>query len=306
MEEEFQSVVCGGNWWDSSINLFASSPCSTAVNDSGCLNPILVKTAKSISNNSTGSASSVVLQEAPKPQNMAIDSTFHMNADDNWNQDLIHDSAISQQNYSYMNNLELTNSVANTATSFPLNTSSLLHTLFEADDTQPLLENPATNFVSPPNLRPSFPKQQQIASNFQLINNAAFWNATAGASFLPSSTPLLIPSALAKPKLNHQSFGSKAVGADTAAMKDGNGPSLKRARIETPSPTFKVSPKREARGPNYCAPADGFTLWKELEIDTASVLHEAIDYIKLLHDQVNVQSTPYLKNGPPPLQRQQV
>ncbi|KAG6386926.1 hypothetical protein SASPL_152106 [Salvia splendens] len=139
-----------------------------------------------------------------------------------------------------MNNLELTNSVANTATSFPLNTSSLLHTLFEANDSQPLLENPATNFASPPNLRPSFPKQQQIASNFQLINNASFWNATAGASFLPSSTPQLIPSALAKPKLNHQSFGSKnvnrkAVGAYAAAMKDGNEPSLKRARIETPS-----------------------------------------------------------------------
>ncbi|XP_047967149.1 transcription factor bHLH112-like [Salvia hispanica] len=312
MEEEFQSVVCGGNWWNSSRNLFASSPCSAAVNDSGCLNPSLVKTAKSISNDSTGSASSVVLQEAPKPQNMPIDSTFHMIADDNWNQDLIHDSAISQQNYSYMNNLELTNSVANTATSFPLNTtsysytSSLLHTLFEADDTQPLLENPATNFASPPNLRPSFPKQQQIANNFQLINNAAFWNATAGASFLPSSTPQLIPSALTKPKLNHQSFGSKnvnrkAAGADAVAMKDGSEPSLKRARIETPSPTFKV--RKEKLG-------DRVTALQQLvspfgKTDTASVLHEAIDYIKLLHDQVNVLSTPYLKNGPPPLQRQQ-
>ncbi|XP_021985620.1 transcription factor bHLH112-like [Helianthus annuus] len=31
--------------------------------------------------------------------------------------------------------------------------------------------------------------------------------------------------------------------------------------------------------------------------DTASVLHEAIEYIKLLHDQVNVLSNPYMKNG---------
>ncbi|KAL1567718.1 transcription factor bHLH112-like isoform X1 [Salvia divinorum] len=361
MEDEFQSVVCGENWWNSSRNLFASSPCSAVVNNSGCLNPSLVKTAKSISNDSTGSASdggsSVVLQEAPKPQNMPTDSTFHMMADD-WNQDLIHDSARSQQNYSHMlqamniprqkiseewttdnftadsspnsfrqvyqNNLELTNSVPNTATSFPLNTtsysytSSLLHTLFDTADTQPLLENSATNFPSPPpnfsspNLRPSFPKQQQIANNFQFINNAAFWNATAAASgdvrasFLPSSTPQLIPSALTKPKLNHQRFGSKnvnrkAAGAEAAARKDGNEPSLKHARIETPSPTFKV--RKEKLG-------DRVTALQQLvspfgKTDTASVLHEAIDYIKLLHDQVNVLSTPYLKNGPPPLQRQQ-
>ncbi|MCH89216.1 transcription factor bHLH112-like [Trifolium medium] len=38
--------------------------------------------------------------------------------------------------------------------------------------------------------------------------------------------------------------------------------------------------------------------------DTASVLHEAIEYIKFLHDQVNVLSTPYMKNGSP-IQHQQ-
>uniref|UniRef100_A0A0V0GTI8 Putative ovule protein n=1 Tax=Solanum chacoense TaxID=4108 RepID=A0A0V0GTI8_SOLCH len=31
--------------------------------------------------------------------------------------------------------------------------------------------------------------------------------------------------------------------------------------------------------------------------DTASVLSEAIEYIKFLHDQVNVLSTPYMKSG---------
>ncbi|XP_057796886.1 transcription factor bHLH112-like [Salvia miltiorrhiza] len=370
MEEEFQSVVCGGgNWWNSSRNLFASSPCSAAVNEFGWLNPSLVadaKTAKSVSDDSAGSASdgggSVVLQEAPKPQVHPIDSTLHMMADD-WNQDLIHDSARSQQNYSHMlqsmnpsmitprqkiaeqwtaagdfnadsspgsfrqvyQNLVVPNSVATSqglpATSFPLNTasysytSSLLHTFFDADS-QPLLENEETNFSSsPPNfpaevvpsLRPSFPKPQQLANNFQFINNTAFWNATAASSFLPSSTPQLIPSALTKPKLNQQSFGSKNLNgkageADSAAKKDGNEAAFKRPRIETPSPlpTFKV--RKEKLG-------DRVTALQQLvspfgKTDTASVLHEAIDYIKLLHDQVTVLSTPYLKNGPPHLQRQ--
>ncbi|KAL9234128.1 hypothetical protein vseg_009032 [Gypsophila vaccaria] len=69
----------------------------------------------------------------------------------------------------------------------------------------------------------------------------------------------------------------------------------KRPRIETPSslPTFKV--RKEKLG-------DRITALQQLvspfgKTDTASVLHEAIEYIKFLHDQVHVLSTPYLKNG---------
>ncbi|KAL2932134.1 hypothetical protein RDABS01_037544 [Bienertia sinuspersici] len=69
----------------------------------------------------------------------------------------------------------------------------------------------------------------------------------------------------------------------------------KRARIETPSslPTFKV--RKEKLG-------DRITALQQLvspfgKTDTASVLHEAIEYIKFLHDQVHVLSTPYLKSG---------
>lgn len=74
-------------------------------------------------------------------------------------------------------------------------------------------------------------------------------------------------------------------------------PSAKRPRIETPSPlpTFKV--RKEKLG-------DRITALQQLvspfgKTDTASVLHEAIEYIKFLHDQVNVLSTPYLKSGSP-------
>lgn len=396
MEEEFQGGVCGGNLWNSinsSRNLFSSSPCSAAVNDFGSpgwLNPSLIvnmkTTAKSISDDSAASSDgggSVVLQEAahkPQPQHMPIDSTLEMMNDD-WSQDLIHDSARSQENYSHMLQLQALNSSMNCrqkladdwttsdfsadsstnsfkqvnpsflsppnsfsnstpclpASGFPLNsasysyTSSLLQTLFE--DSQPhqaLLTDGATNntnnYSSPPSFEmnstgvamPSLCKASlpKSANNFQFINNTPFWNATAAspadvrASFLPSSTPQLIPSSLRKPKLyNQQNFSAKhrnekAGEADSLLKKSGNNePAFKRPRIETPSPlpTFKV--RKEKLG-------DRVTALQQLvspfgKTDTASVLHEAIEYIKLLHDQVTVLSTPYLKNGPPQLQRQQ-
>nr|WKV22679.1 bHLH11 [Bupleurum chinense] len=72
---------------------------------------------------------------------------------------------------------------------------------------------------------------------------------------------------------------------------------FKRPRIETPSPlpTFKV--RKEKLG-------DRVTALQQLvspfgKTDTASVLHEAIEYIKHLHDQVTVLITPYMKRESP-------
>ncbi|XP_048601802.1 transcription factor bHLH112-like isoform X2 [Brassica napus] len=48
-----------------------------------------------------------------------------------------------------------------------------------------------------------------------------------------------------------------------------------------------------------------FFLWINFQTDTASVLQEAIEYIKFLHDQVTVLSTPYMKQGAPIHQQQQ-
>lgn len=120
-------------------------------------------------------------------------------------------------------------------TSFPLNTasygytSSMLQTLFDTDSQphQALLDIPnfgmnSTGLAVPTlskassMMKPSFPKHQP-PNNFQFVNNTPFWNATAPASpagevrasFLPSSTPQLIPSALTKPRLNQANFSSK-------------------------------------------------------------------------------------------------
>ncbi|KAG1365392.1 putative Transcription factor bHLH123 [Cocos nucifera] len=83
--------------------------------------------------------------------------------------------------------------------------------------------------------------------------------------------------------------------SSNATKKSSNEPAFKKPRIETPSPlpTFKV--RKEKLG-------DRVTALQQLvspfgKTDTASVLHEAIEYIKYLHEQVGVLSTPYLKNG---------
>ncbi|KAL4310393.1 hypothetical protein GQ457_01G042630 [Hibiscus cannabinus] len=83
--------------------------------------------------------------------------------------------------------------------------------------------------------------------------------------------------------------------SDSAAKKGSSEPAFKRPKLEAPSPlpTFKI--RKEKLG-------DRITALQQLvspfgKTDTASVLHEAIEYIKFLHDQVNVLSTPYKKQA---------
>ncbi|KAI3708491.1 hypothetical protein L2E82_37663 [Cichorium intybus] len=131
-------------------------------------------------------------------------------------------------------------------------------------------------------------------------NNARFWNASSTAitdirsSFFPSLQMQLPSSTMEdKPKIM-----SKVIKESTSESS-----STKRARNEnqSPLPSFKV--KKEKMG-------DRVTALQQLvspfgKTDTASVLSEAIEYIKFLHEQVSVLSTPYMKNGAPAMQQQQ-
>ncbi|KAK4347056.1 hypothetical protein RND71_033395 [Anisodus tanguticus] len=163
-------------------------------------------------------------------------------------------------------------------------------------------------------LRPSSALPKQIPSiNFPYSNATSIYNASSATSLsnmrgnlLPSMHPqLLSPTFNEKSSLPNVSAKSNVEESRSSmGKKSGNNePTLKRARIQTPSPlpTFKV--RKEKLG-------DRITALQQLvspfgKTDTASVLHEAIEYIKFLHDQVNVLTTPYLKNGSPP-QHQQV
>ncbi|NP_001358527.1 uncharacterized protein LOC100277655 [Zea mays] len=131
----------------------------------------------------------------------------------------------------------------------------------------------------------------------------------SGSSYLPFGGPL--PSHLLLQALQAAKPNSRSSNANSPTAKDDCSPppaatrksvseppaAAKRPRIEAPSPlpTFKV--RKEKLG-------DRITALQQLvspfgKTDTASVLHEAIEYIKFLHDQVASLSSPYLKNGIP-------
>ncbi|KAK8484811.1 hypothetical protein V6N13_117728 [Hibiscus sabdariffa] len=143
----------------------------------------------------------------------------------------------------------------------------------------------------------SSPPKHQLHGQLHFSNNAPFWNPSAAPigdhvrpGFFPSlQTQFPTGNFDEKPKNISQVRDSS-----TVVKKSGNEPTSKRPRNETPStmPAFKV--RKEKMG-------DRITALQQLvspfgKTDTASVLSEAIEYIKFLHEQVGVLSTPYMKD----------
>ncbi|CAN1239405.1 Transcription factor bHLH123 [Linum grandiflorum] len=167
---------------------------------------------------------------------------------------------------------------------------------------------------------PPAPKHSQL----HFSNNAPFWNASgamstdvrpAGGFFPPSSSghqQHQLPTFEDKPpKVCHlllykkQNIGEEGNCSSAVVVKKSEGGTNKRSRNETAAastlPAFKV--RKEKMG-------DRITALQQLvspfgKTDTASVLSEAIEYIKFLHDQISVLSTPYMKSGAP-IHHQQV
>ncbi|KAL5216842.1 hypothetical protein ABZP36_008243 [Zizania latifolia] len=141
----------------------------------------------------------------------------------------------------------------------------------------------------------------------QFANDAPFWNPSAAgfgmaaaaapdqanARSIKRSSPAPPPSATALAlKTDLEGVGDSS---SVIAKKVIGEPAFKKPRPETPSPlpTFKV--RKEKLG-------DRITALQQLvspfgKTDTASVLHETIEYIKFLHDQVGALSAPYLKQN---------
>ncbi|OEL28650.1 Transcription factor bHLH112 [Dichanthelium oligosanthes] len=145
-----------------------------------------------------------------------------------------------------------------------------------------------------------------IREQLQFTNDAPFWNSSAAGFGVPAAAA---PDQASVRSVVKQSPAPRAatlaiktalegVGESSSIIikKKANGePAFKKPRLETPSPlpTFKV--RKEKLG-------DRITALQQLvapfgKTDTASVLHETIEYIKFLHDQVGALSAPYLKNG---------
>ncbi|XP_030457050.1 transcription factor bHLH112-like isoform X1 [Syzygium oleosum] len=121
-------------------------------------------------------------------------------------------------------------------------------------------------------------------------NESSFINASSRAQFVQSTLEEKQPSC---PKTSCEDVGDLG----SMAKNIGIEPAFKRPRFETPSqlPTFKM--RKEKLG-------DRVTALQQLvspfgKTDTASVLHEAVEYIKFLHDQVNVLCSPYMGNETP-------
>lgn len=165
-------------------------------------------------------------------------------------------------------------------------------------------------------LRGSPPKQHQQQQQQQqnqyhqlhFTNNAPYWNASSPVSnpdarpnlFSSVQTQLPMPTFEERPQQN----ALEVKATSTTTKKGGGEMNNKRGRNEAATstlPPFKV--RKEKMG-------DRITALQQLvspfgKTDTASVLSEAIEYIKFLHEQVSVLCTPYLRSGASYQQQQQ-
>ncbi|PIN22187.1 hypothetical protein CDL12_05107 [Handroanthus impetiginosus] len=296
MAEEYQGGVCRGNLWNSSRNLFGLSPCSSNLGSFPLLENTVFPTA--ISDDYFRRINHDLIIDTKTSSHESGRS------EENYSQNILQESEGLNSNMSFCEN-SYNFIEQQPSNSFPLNPDSysLLQTLFDTDFQTTNCSSPpsslnyhmnSTGFSDSltkvlPMAKPTLPKQQDCN------NTVPFWNANVRASFVPS------PVNSTKP--NFHNFSAKRQNEEAANLnskKVRGQPVLKRQRVETPSPlpTFKV--RKEKLG-------DRVTALQQLvspfgKTDTASVLQEAIEYIKYLHDQVSALSTPYLQNGSSPLQ----
>lgn len=164
-----------------------------------------------------------------------------------------------------------------------------------------LLQNSWSKF--PNFLRPNSPPKphQTPPSQLQFSNNGPFWNATTTdvrSSFFPSLHSQFPPPSFDEKSKQQHSSTSEVSGLNSASAgkkSSSSEASSKRSRSEAPAPLPPFKVRKEKMG-------DKITALQQLvspfgKTDTASVLSEAIEYIKFLHEQVNVLSTPYMKSG---------
>uniref|UniRef100_A0ACD5ZZD4 Uncharacterized protein n=1 Tax=Avena sativa TaxID=4498 RepID=A0ACD5ZZD4_AVESA len=144
----------------------------------------------------------------------------------------------------------------------------------------------------------AFQRCQTAATN-NTTSNTSFWNPSTGFDSAAYAASLegaagLPPAQSRLASLTTKSASAEGVGDSTSILtkktsRSAPTPPLKKKRMETqPSqlPTFKV--RKEKLG-------DRVTALQQLvspfgKTDTASVLHETIEYIKFLHDQVGVSA----------------
>ncbi|XP_013672355.2 transcription factor bHLH112-like isoform X4 [Brassica napus] len=330
MGDEFQATaaICGsggGAWWSSPRSVMSPSdhflsPCFGATitsDDFGCQENN-IKSRNTCKDNNIISGQ----READSDSGgstVTIDSTLQMmglgfssNSSSDWNHTILQEDLNSSFLRSSQDHGQ--GFLSTTASPYLLNpacssssstssSSSLLRTFYDPEP------NPysfvSTTSCSLNNLHASWANNNinpNINSFSANTNSLPFWNSSLTTNLNNTTqnsyvtTPLIIP-----PRGDDK---TKTRG-QSESLKRGkyNEPASKKQRVTTPSPlpNFKVR-KENLR--------DQITSLQQLvspfgKTDTASVLQEAIEYIKFLHDQVTVLSTPYMKQGAPIHQQQQ-
>ncbi|KAF2314262.1 hypothetical protein GH714_024650 [Hevea brasiliensis] len=307
MADEFNTTT---NWWDSSRNRFdsGSSSSSSGLNSLGSFawpsEMVDVKGRSSIESASV-SDSSVVFHDTQKlQQGQDSGADLHMmglglsSQAMDWNQALLRsdktDSSLRsmlQENLNSSTSYQQETGIG--SSQFSPHGSSCDSTVtcqglqFQMDSTA-IYGSPSTML------------QGLLGSDNQPTQQSSFENRsmsyTYGANYGITSNEL-VPSWANKQNI------SEVRDSSTVVKKSGSEGATKRPRNETPSPMPAFKVRKEKMG-------DRITALQQLvspfgKTDTASVLSEAIEYIKFLHEQVTVLSNPYMKSTGAPMHHQQ-
>ncbi|XP_023643196.1 transcription factor bHLH112 isoform X4 [Capsella rubella] len=342
MAEEFQATaaICGGGggaWWNSPRSVMSPSdhflsPCFGAAITSDDFS----SQENNIKSRITCTDNNIVFgqREADSDSGgstVTIDSTLQMmglgfssNSSTDWNQTILQEDLNSNFIRSSQDQDHGQGFLPTTTSPYILNpacssspstssSSSLLRTFYEPEPspynfistTSASINDPQLSWANKtnPHHQPAYGLVNNFTNN---TNSRPFWssspttniNNTTPNNFV--TTPQIISTRLEdKTKKN---LKTRAQSESLKRAKD-NESAAKKPRVTTPSPlpTFKVR-KENLR--------DQITSLQQLvspfgKTDTASVLQEAIEYIKFLHDQVTVLSTPYMKQGASSQQQQQ-
>nr|QDL88397.1 transcription factor bHLH112-like isoform X6 [Cymbidium ensifolium] len=148
-----------------------------------------------------------------------------------------------------------------------------------------LLDN-LLGFDAKPHLQENSGEQRNFSSKNTAFNNGS-------TDFCSLIKPLQFMESGFEEKSSLSKSTAKLNSEETISSSYSSRSKKPRIGMPSPLPTFKV--RKEKLG-------DRITALQQLvspfgKTDTASVLYEAIEYIKFLHDQVRTLSSPYLRNG---------
>ncbi|XP_057746538.1 transcription factor bHLH123-like isoform X1 [Arachis stenosperma] len=317
------------NWWDSSRNVvrFESRESQSGssggnfswhgVGDDEMKQPrsSTMENSRSSSAGASSGRSSVVFHERLQQQqnlDMMMGLGLSSQASMDWNQASFmraeKASEMLQQNLSAHQEIQFSPQYSNitsqqvVSSNFPMDSSSSAALYCNTSVLQGLLGPESNNNQGHQGPMSNFPYSNNNNNQLHFTNNAPFWNASEPTAVsIKDARSIFFPSLhqpFSAPSFDQQSKNICEVRESGGSMlkKSENEQSSKRPRNETPPsplPAFKV--RKEKMG-------DRITALQQLvspfgKTDTASVLSEATEYIKFLHEQVTVLSTPYMKSG---------